>query len=661
MIEIRSFRDFLRLFFIFKKSFKVAALVTFIVIVLGAFLLPSKYEANARLLVKPGRENSTLPIEVSNRQALFAPSTQRDPVVDEEKLLTGQLIINKVAEYYLAAASQVAPKTGWEGFKDSLKQKAGEAKEVLRNFLVFLYILEEKPIVDRLAERLEKNFEVMHEPGSAVMELTFTWGDPVLAQEVLSQWVDFYLTERTRSLSRNSLQSFYEGEMELADKNILGLKNELQKYYKEINSVGAKERLENITDQINRLVDLKAEKSNEIAGLQTIITAAEKEIKIQPREVFSEREISLNPTQLDLKLKLNVLEDEHSRALRVFLPKAPQIQQIEQSIVDVKKLIDKEKTHIERSQNRVQNPILTTLKSSIVTDDLRLQRLSTEVLDINKKVQALIDERSRVLVSEPDVTRLLMQLSTAEKSYELYSDNLEKARIDKALDDNLISNIALIEPAKAKISRVFPKTLLMLLIALPISVIVGLLMIYISYLMDQRIHDGDGIEERFETPLWGVLPNLETSTETSPSFNASLYRIFSLISEEVASKGLTIAFVSTHKGAGLSFVIQHLKDLIEHEGFTVVFDAAQPITPGQVAILDAGALLDNKSALLMIRQASQVVLVAEACRTTVPMLNNSISILNTAFNQVNGIILTRRRFEVPYKVLNRLARWQSSE
>lgn len=661
MIDIRSFRDFLRLFFIFKRVFKIAASVTFVVIVLGAFLLPSKYEANARLLVKPGRENSTLPIEVSNRQTLFSPSTQRDPVVDEEKLLTGQLIIAKVAEYYLTMASQTEPKTGWEGFKDSLKQKANEAKEVLRNFLVFLYILEEKPLVDRLAERFEKNFEVMHEPGSAVMELTFTWGDPALAQEVLNQWVTFYLTERTRSLSRDSLQSFYEGEMTLADKSILELKNELQKYYKKINSVGAKERLENITDQINRLTDLKAEKSNEIAGLQTIITAAQLEIKKQPQEVFSEREISLNPTQLDLKLKLNALEDEYSRALRIYLPKAPQVKQIEQSITDVKNLIDKEKTRIERSQNRIQNPIVSTLESSVVTDSLRFKKLKTEVLDINNKVQDLIDERGIVLASEPDVTRLLMQLSTAEKSYELYSDNLEKARIDKALDDNLISNIALIEPAKSKISRVFPKTLLMLLIALPISLITGLLMIYISYLMDQRIHDGDGIEERFDTPLWGVLPNLDNSAETTPSFNASLYRIFSLISEKIDSEGLKIAFVSTHKGVGLSFIIQYLQELIEHEGFTVVPDTTQSIMPGQVVILDAGALLDNKSSLLMIRQASQVVLVAEACRTTVPMMSNSISILNTAFGKVDGVILTRRRFEVPYKVLKQLARWQSGE
>lgn len=658
MIDIRSFRDFLRLFFIFKKEFQIAAVMTLLVIILGAFFLPSKYESNARLLVKPGRENSTLPIEVSNRQALFSPSTQRDPVVDEEKLLTGQLIIRKVAEHYLVMVNDDQPREGWEGFKQSLKKSAGNIKEGLRDVLVFLHILEEKPVVERLAERLEKNFKVTHDSGSAVMELTFTWGNPELAEEILNQWVNLYLAERTRSLSRNSLQNFYESEMVIADKNIFELKEKLQEYYKEINSVGAKESLENITDQINRLHDLKNEKSNSITGLEASIRTAQQELKKHATEVLSEREISLNPTQLDLKLKLNVLEDEHSRASRVFLPQAPQVKQIEQSIVDVKKLINKEDTKIERSQNRIQNPILINLNNGIVNDRLRLQALSSEVLDINNKLQQLVSQRSSVLASEPEITRLLMQLNTAEKSYELYSDNLEKARIDKALDDNLISNIAVVEPAQAKLSRIFPKTLWMLILSLPISLIVGLLMIYISYLMDQRIHDGERIEERFATPLWGVLPDLDNTAQTTPSFDASLYRIFSMISEDIVTDGLIVAFASTHKGAGLSFLIQHLHSLIEAEGFTVLLECPNTIQAGQVVLLDAGALLQNKSALLTMRKASRVVLVAEACRTTVPMLSNSLSILNTAFGKTDGVILTRRRFEVPRKVLSRLARWQ---
>ncbi|MGV8604496.1 lipopolysaccharide biosynthesis protein, partial [Pseudomonas aeruginosa] len=71
-----------------------------VIIVLGAFVLPAKYESNARLLLKPDR-HSTLPIQLSKPAALVMPSTQRDPIVDEERLLTGRPIIRPVAMRYL--------------------------------------------------------------------------------------------------------------------------------------------------------------------------------------------------------------------------------------------------------------------------------------------------------------------------------------------------------------------------------------------------------------------------------------------------------------------------------------------------------------------------------------------------------------------------------
>ena len=97
MIEIRTFRDLLRLFFIFFQEFKLAVIATLVVVVLGAFLLPTSYESSARLLVKPGRDTNTLPIEVADRQSIVMPATQRDPILDEERMLTGRPISRQVA------------------------------------------------------------------------------------------------------------------------------------------------------------------------------------------------------------------------------------------------------------------------------------------------------------------------------------------------------------------------------------------------------------------------------------------------------------------------------------------------------------------------------------------------------------------------------------
>lgn len=49
----------------------------------------------------------------------------------------------------------------------------------------------------------------------------------------------------------------------------------------------------------------------------------------------------------------------------------------------------------------------------------------------------------------------------------------------------------------------------MLFLAIPISLAVGcLLALYFFYLLDQRIHDGDHIEERFGVKVWTSLQDL---------------------------------------------------------------------------------------------------------------------------------------------------------
>ena len=99
MIEIRTFRDLLRLFFIFFREFKLAVIATLVVVLLGAFLLPTSYESSARLLIKPGRETSTLPIEMADRQAIVMPGAMRDHILDEERMLTGDISFEFVKKF----------------------------------------------------------------------------------------------------------------------------------------------------------------------------------------------------------------------------------------------------------------------------------------------------------------------------------------------------------------------------------------------------------------------------------------------------------------------------------------------------------------------------------------------------------------------------------
>ncbi|KAA8703888.1 MULTISPECIES: GumC family protein [Pseudomonas] len=658
MIEIRSLRDLLRLFFIFRREFKLAVITTIVVAVLGAFLLPARYESDARLLVKPGRDNTTLPIEAANRQTLIAPSTQHDPIVDEEKMLTGRPIVHIVAERYLAMTSE-PPQGFWKVTKFYVKKAAGEVLDAVRSVLQFVGLAEKQSPLERLATKLEKNFEAGHEPGSSVIEISFTWDDPVIAQKVVETWVDAYLEERARILGRKSLHTFYEAERTKVATNIQGLKDELQGRLKQIDSISVDARLKNLTNQIDRVTDAKVTAQNQIAGIRSFLANASQQIKNQPAEVVTARETSLNPTQLDLKRQLNALQVERARLLRTYLPGTPQVNQIEQNIRDMEALSAQEATRLERSQNTAPNSLVINVKQQIIDAQLQERKLAGEIENYDKTLAELRAQRDQAMTDEPELNKLTQQLRTAEKSYALYSENLEQARIDHELDSSQISNIALIEHATLNPARVFPKSLLILLFTIPAGLAVGLLTIYVLYLLDQRIHDGARLQEVFGVPLWSSIPDVQHATPAA--LTASIYRLYSLLpAERIASEGFALGLTSARHGEGVSFIIEQLKRLLEERGHRVSVNGSDAAKPGEVLLLDASALSSNPQAFLTLRRADQIVLVIEARTSTVPTIENALSLLTTAFGKVDGMILNRRRFEVPANVLARINSWRGA-
>ena len=70
-------------------------------------------------------------------------------------------------------------------------------------------------------------------------------------------------------------------------------------------------------------------------------------------------------------------------------------------------------------------------------------------------------------------------------------------------------------------------------------------------------------------------------------------------------------------------------------------------------------LRTDQDAFVTLRHADMIVMVIEARQSTIPVVSSALNILTTAFKKVDGIIVNRRRFEVPYSVLNLVSRLRS--
>ncbi|CDM42669.1 MULTISPECIES: GumC family protein [Pseudomonadaceae] len=662
MIEIRSFRDLLRLLFIFLREFKWAMGITLVVILLGAFLLPAKYESNARLLVKPGRD-AALPLEISDRQAMVMPISQRDPIVDEERMLTGRPIVREVAEHYLEVlANQPPPPWVWKRIKYEVKRVVGAVIDGVRTVFETIGVIEEQTDVERLARALEKNFEVDHALGSSVMEIRFTWNEPDVAQAIVEHWIEIYQRQRTDALGRKSLFTFYEAQSAASALQIKSYKEQLLQKMTGLGAASITDRLEDLSERINILRGERFNTQRLISSSDSVLENTRNQLKGLPQEVVTVRQIALNPAQQDLRRLLNQKRLERVDMLRTYVTTAEPVRALDESIASLEKQVADEGDTVQSSEDRAPNTLSIHLQRVLLDETSNNKALRAQLAAQESQLHELEAQRNEAMREEPEVARLQRELDAAEKNYVLYTDSLEKSRIDRELDNSQISNIAVIEAATLNPARVFPKTLVMLLLALPFSALVGLLVVYVCYLLDQRIHDGGLVESRFGLPLWTTLPERNNSSaQTSNAFAASVYRLYGFMPlKRIASDGLMLGLTSARHGEGVGFVIEQMRQLLEENGLNVRVGGAEPAQPGEVVLLDASALLDSREAFVTLRRADMIALVVEARQSSIPVVQHVLSILTTAFGKVDGIIINRRCFEVPGKVLKVIDRFRGA-
>jgi uncharacterized protein involved in exopolysaccharide biosynthesis len=653
MIEIRSLRDIVRLLFIFQREMRLVFWLTLCLIVAGAYLLPSRYESDARLLVKPGRD---LPVEYSDSQNFGAPTINRDPIVDEEKMLLGHPVIHEVARYYLQTVKPVPPVGFWKTIKYHLKQYAVIVTDDLRSVLETLGVLEPQTTEERLETKLAKGFRVTHANGSYVMELRFIWDDPDIARLVVKKWVGSFLDERAQALRRRSLYEFYAAESKKMAQRIADVSAAVAIDLNAINGTGSQEKLTSLSDMLDKVSAERMEAWVEWKALRSSVGASKKLVgQLQP-EVIKSRELGLNMDRQDLAIKLNGLELQRLDMLKVYRPGAPAIKAIDDSIAALKQRVAQQGNMVPHAETREPNQLVVALQRDRLSNEARAAELAGKVAAYDKEIADLKAERTMVLALQPALVVLEGELASDKKNYALYLGSLEKARIDRALDDSRISNIALVEQATLNEGRVFPKRPLLLLLAAPLSLAVALFAVYLSYLLDQRIHDAGNMASRFGVPVWSTVMEEEKG---NLQFEASLYRLYGQIPlERVRETGLNIGLTSAHGEEGVGYIIQKFLQILQERGIPARSVAEDGVlaAPGEVVFLNAANLLRSQTAFVRLKLADMIVLVVDARHTTVPVVENALSVLNTAFGQVDGLILNRRRFEIPAKWLRRLSR-----
>jgi len=404
-------RDVAAVIFRQKKMLLVSFVVILLGIVLSGVLMP-KYQAQMKILVRRERVDPVITSQPNTLQLNREEVTEAE-LNSEVELLNSSDLLHKA----VVATALQDQETGSEEVRTA---------KAVRQLAKQLHI-----------EPLRK---------TNVIAVTYESSDPAMASKVLNTLAGLY-TEKHLEVHRPSGEfRFFDQQAEQYRKGLQRAEQRLTDFTRQHGTVSA---------QMERDITLQKLSEFEVSYRQTQAAVAETEQRIRaleqqqnslPGRLTTQVRTSDNPQLLQqMKSTLLNLELKRTELLTKFDPSYRLVQELDKQIADTRAAIAAEEKAPVREQTTDQNPTSLWVNAELAKARTDLSALKAKAA-ATSAILNLYRQTARELQESALVQQdLLRAAKTAEENYLLYQRKQEEARINDALDQRGILNVAIAE------------------------------------------------------------------------------------------------------------------------------------------------------------------------------------------------------------------------
>jgi uncharacterized protein involved in exopolysaccharide biosynthesis len=209
-----------------------------------------------------------------------------------------------------------------------------------------------------------------------------------------------------------------------------------------------------------------------------------------------------------MRAKLYELQLKEQDLLSKFAETSQPVLEIRRQIAEAQALVDKE----EPTRTQVTTGINTThqqLNLALLMEMTTLSSLEAKAKVLKPQLDGARREVNEINHTEVMMANLQRELSLQEAKYRKYSENLEQARIDQALETNKISNISVVQAANASMKPVKPRKALNLALGFFLGIFGGLGLAFFSEYLDHSIKTPQEVVEKVKLQLLASIPYLK--------------------------------------------------------------------------------------------------------------------------------------------------------
>lgn len=427
-------------------------------------LATRKFQSEAKLFVRLGRESVTLDPTATTGQIVSIAETRESEVYAVQELLTSRGLAENVVDQF--GPEVILEKPG-NSSPSSIKKWLSRLEPFNLNPLR-VYSLRDKAL-----KAFKKNLRVSAANKTSVVTLAYDAEDPKFAQAVLESLLVVARDEHLKAHRTKGSQEFF------VEQSVM-LKEHLAELERQLRDLKSTTGLASLTTQRELELERMASMEADLVRAKAELDSAEAEVAHRqrglsdtPAMVVTQRATGLPQTASQtLREKLYDLEVKEQELAAKFTDKHPQLAQIREQLSQARAVVEDEETPEQvtvgiNEAHQAAELAVQERRASVASLSARSQALETAVASARSELKNLND-------SELEIVRLEREIELAQANYRKYAENLEEARINQELEVAKISSLNIMQPPSFSETPISPQPLITLAVGFVLSSLGGL-------------------------------------------------------------------------------------------------------------------------------------------------------------------------------------------
>jgi uncharacterized protein involved in exopolysaccharide biosynthesis len=399
-------------------------LATLAIVAVWLAFAPRKYQSDAQLFVRVGRESVTLDPTATTGQTISVYESREVEINSVLDLLSSRRILERVVD-------DLGARTILGGSPDAPREPR-DAEQIR---------LEREQAI----QRLESAVYPSHSRKSSVISVTARAASPELAQRILQSFLNAFHTCYLEAYRTSGSYEFFIAQAEVLDAELEQATEELSRAKNEIDLISIEEQRRTIQTQMSEIQTQRLAAETALATSEATIVQLRTMLQDIPERLVTQT-VSGFPDGADgqVRKQLYELEIREKDLLTKYTQHHPLVKAVREQIAAARAILAQPEAPVEQTTLAV-NPARQQFELQLLNEQSQAVALKARVAALRGQYDQIAGRLRDLNDREGRIARLEQRVELLKASHRSYAEKREQARIDQALAESRITNVNVVQ------------------------------------------------------------------------------------------------------------------------------------------------------------------------------------------------------------------------